>query len=357
MAINHQAEVQRQHVRIRIPLNCDAAGRTVEVVDWSVAGIGIVSIDKSWRVGHILPLTITFPFAEFGLTIEIDAEVRHIDSRADRAGLRFVDLTARQSQMLRFMLDAVLSGELVEAGDIIDIAARHDQTQTRPDRSRREKEGRHIGARIRRTLQFASAGLASLVLLGFVAASIYDRLFVIPAKSAVITADLVTVPATVNGSVNFVADGKSVARGEPVAIVESVDGKFMSMNSPCDCVVQDRRALIGDFVSVGTPLVALLRRDTRPYITAYISQEDAIRIIDGARVKVILADGRNIEPSTPRVVPAGDNSLFGGDFMKIVLEMHDALDVAEIGQPARVYFETSWRSTLPALPDWLKELV
>lgn len=357
MAISHEAEVQRQHVRMRVPIECTIGGQKVEVIDWSVAGLGVANADKSWAVGHILPVAITFPFSQFGLNIDTDAEVRHIDPRNRRAGLRFVNMTPRQTNMLRFVLDAVVSGELVDAGDVIEVAARHNQAQSRSRVHSDPKPAHPIGHGIKRGLQFAAAGVASAVLLGFVVGSVYDRLFVIPAKSAVITADLVTVPATVNGNVGFVADGKSVARGEPVAAIESSDGKVTLINSPCDCVVQNRVALAGDFVNAGSPLVSLRRKETKPYVAAFISQEDAIRIIDGATVTVVLANGRSIAPSNPRLIPASDGAVFGGEFMKIVLEMQDALDVAEIGQPARVYFETSWRQSLPSLPDWLKSLV
>ena len=106
--IAHEAEVQRQHPRYRIPIRCIYNGTQISVVDVSVGGIGLRAGSFEVKPGRVLDLTLVFPFSGYELTLPINAEVRYIAEEHSRIGLRFVDVSPRQHNLLRFILDAIL---------------------------------------------------------------------------------------------------------------------------------------------------------------------------------------------------------------------------------------------------------
>ena len=346
-AITHEGDVQRQHARVRIPLKIEINRSVYKATDWSIGGAGLEARKVTFKPGREVSAKLIFPFDNFGLDLTVRARVRYVDEAKGHCGLQFVDLTPRQVSVLRFVLDASLSGEIVDAGDLLEVAARQNEVKPRSSNAGQEMtRGQKARRDLKRLGQATLAIAASAALLWFVGASVYDRLFVIPATSAMVTADLVTIPATVGGSVAFMADGSSVKRGEPIAAIEGMDGRPTYVNSPCDCVVQTRYNVVGDFVAADTPLIALRRTNAKPYVAAFISQSDALRVLEGARVTVVLADGREIEDASPRLAPSNDPRTVEANLMKIVVDLGDEIDPAAIGQPARVRFETKWPSVL-----------
>jgi len=61
--ITHEAEVQRQHPRYRLPVRCIHNGMQVAVVDISVGGLGIRTGSLDVKPGRVLELTLVFPSA------------------------------------------------------------------------------------------------------------------------------------------------------------------------------------------------------------------------------------------------------------------------------------------------------
>ena len=61
--IAHEAEVQRQHPRYRIPIRCIYNGTQISVVDVSVGGIGLRAGSFEVKPGRVLVLTRVFTFS------------------------------------------------------------------------------------------------------------------------------------------------------------------------------------------------------------------------------------------------------------------------------------------------------
>jgi mannuronan synthase len=304
------------------------------------------------RVGGQETMTLSFPLSDYALGIKVDAEVRYIDQANKRAGLKFVNLNRRQTDVLRFMIDAYLSGEIVNAQDIIEISARRNEAKERtiPAAAQPATVGGRVRRSLGRTVRFGAAGLAGLVLVGFIGTGVYERLYVVAAQSAIVTTDLVTVPAPLGGSVAFLAQGGSVKRGEPVAAVETLDGKSSILASPCDCDVQVRFTSLGDFVTPGLPIISLRRQESKPYVAAFVPREQIMRIYDGATARVVLTDGRQFTQKKLRVIPANEQSAHApgsNELVKVIIDLRDEVDVRNmIGQPARVFFETGMNASL-----------
>jgi alginate biosynthesis protein Alg44 len=354
--ISHEAEVQRQHTRYRIPMRCELRGTQYEVADWSIGGFGLASVSDELKAGRLEPVRISFPFGDYSLTMTMDTEVRYVDVAKGRAGFKFVNATRRQIDVLRFVIDAYLSGEVVDARDVIEVSARRNEAQARPvpaieaPATLKGKVSQISG----RVVRLGVAAAAGIVLTAFVGTSLYDRLLVVPARSAIVTTDLVTVPSPVGGSVAFLAQAETVKRGEPLAALETIDGKSNMVASPCDCLVQVRYAVMGDFVTAGMPMISLRRQDAKPYVAAFVPRDQIMRIYDGATARVVLTNGQQITDTQIRVVPANEQNASApgsNELIKVVVDLPAGTDAARrIGEPAKVFFEAGLQKSLASLP-------
>ena len=67
--IVHEAEVHRQHIRLKIPIQVEIDGVRYTVDDWSVGGFGVESIMTSRQPGEHFPVKLIFPFEEFEMSM------------------------------------------------------------------------------------------------------------------------------------------------------------------------------------------------------------------------------------------------------------------------------------------------
>lgn len=343
MMITHEAEVQRQHPRYRLPMKCLHAGTQVQVIDLSVGGIGVRSGAFNAVPGHIVALTLAFPFSGYELTLPVQAEVRYVNEEHGRVGLRFVNVSPRQHNLLRFVLDAYLSGEVVEAGDVLDVVSRRNEGKTREVPQRPTPRGvkenvLHYG---RNFAGYGAIAAVTLLLVGFIASGIFQKLYIIPAQSALITADLVTVPAPSSGQLTFVASGEEVQAGEPLLTIQGPQGSnSVVIDSPCDCIVQARYNRASNFVREGAPVLVLQEKTSAPYITASIPQHEVLRFYRGAKAVIEYADGTTVRDAQIERLPTlSDDGAGSGRFL-VKLAPGRELENNAIGQPVSVVFDT-----------------
>ena len=69
---------------------------------------------------------LIFPFEEFELTMRREARMVYIDQGHGRFGCVFLGVSERHAEVLRYLVDAYLAGELVSAGDLLQARARED---------------------------------------------------------------------------------------------------------------------------------------------------------------------------------------------------------------------------------------
>ncbi|MBB3017785.1 alginate biosynthesis protein Alg44 [Microvirga lupini] len=303
----------------------------------------------------MLDLTLAFPFSGYELTLPINAEVRYIASEHSRIGLRFVDVSPRQHSLLRFVLDAYLAGEVVEAGDVLDVVSRRNEGKTREVPPQPQPQGAvaSLVHRGRSAAGYIGIGAATLLLLGFIGTSLFDRLFLIPAQSAQITADLVNVPAPSNGQLTFVAAGDEVKAGEPLLTIQGAQGNSIVIDSPCNCVVQARYSRATNFVREGAPIITLREKTSNPYITASIPQDQALRFYKGANAVIEYADGTRVrEANIERLPSLEDPSLEGRLIVKLAPGRE--LGASMIGQPVSVVFNTFSGSSIGSAANKLQ---
>ncbi|MBQ0822443.1 PilZ domain-containing protein [Microvirga terrae] len=354
--ITHEAEVQRQHPRYRIPVRCIYNGSQVSVVDVSVGGIGLRTGAIDAKPGRVLDLTLVFPFSGYELSLPINAEVRYITDEHSRIGLRFVDVSPRQHNLLRFILDAYLSGEVVDAGDILDVSSRRNEGKTRevPQRAAPQGLRAHLSHHGRTVAGYVGIGALTLFLLGFIGMGLFERMYIIPAQSALITTDLVTVPAPSNGQVTFVATGSEVKAGEPLLTIQGPQGNSIVIDSPCNCVVQARYSRAANFVREGAPILALREKTSTPYVTASISHDQLLRFYRGASAVIEYSDGTRVrENRIERLPTLVGEAASSGPFLVKLAPGRD-LDMSTIGQPVSVVFNTFSGSSVGAATGKLR---
>jgi alginate biosynthesis protein Alg44 len=352
--ITHEAEVQRQHPRYRLPMRCLHNGSSISVIDLSVGGIGVRTGTFNTRPGQVLDLTLVFPFIGYELTLPVRAEVRYVNQDHGRIGMRFVDVSPRQHNLLRFILDAYLSGEVVEAGDVLDVVSRRNEGKTREVPQRPKPEGLVANAAYygRSIAGYGLIVAATLLLVGFIGAGVFQRMYIIPAQSALITADLVTVPAPSSGQVTFIATGNEVQAGEPLLTIQGPQGtSSIVIDSPCDCYVQARYIRTSSFVREGAQILVLREKTSRPYITASIPQSEVLRFYRGARAVIEYADGTLARDVQIEPMPTfSDEDASAGRFLVKLAPGRD-LDDTAIGQPVSVVFDTFSGSTIGAAAE------
>src|SRR5262245_45968355 len=193
--IVHESEVHRQHVRLKIPILVEIDGIRHQVDDWSIGGLAVESVLTSRKPDERFWVRLIFPFDEFELTMRREARMVYVDQEHGRFGCTFLGVSERHAEVLRYLVDAYLAGELVSAGDLLQARARDDTApvpmQTAPD------EGPWPAKR--RYRAYASFALAGLALLAVAAFGVWERYFAIGAVTATIEAPVVDVRAPIAG--------------------------------------------------------------------------------------------------------------------------------------------------------------
>ena len=161
--IVHESEVHRQHVRLKIPIQAEVDGIRYQVDDWSIGGFGVESVMTSRQPGEHFPVKLIFMFEEFDMTMRFDARMVYADQDHGRFGCAFLGVSQQQMEVFRYLVDAYLSGEVVSAGDILQVRARDNTAPARLQAIYNPYgENELWAARLRRYGTIAGFGLAGL---------------------------------------------------------------------------------------------------------------------------------------------------------------------------------------------------
>ena len=285
--IVHDTEVHRQHVRLKIPIQVEIDGIRHQVDDWSVGGFAVESVLTSRKPDERFWVRLIFPFEEFELTMRREARMVYVDQGHGRFGCDFLAVSERHAEVLRYLVDAYLAGELVSPADLLQARARGNAAPaTIPavydagaDEAPLPATG-HYRA-------YASFGLAGLALLAVIAFGVWERYFAIAALTATIEAPVVEVRAPIAGRfVSALEPGERVLEGAALGRVHALDGATLTLESPCDCRVLDQLGLSGLYYQVGDPLIALVPAQEPLMVRAQLALEQAERLGVGDRAEI-----------------------------------------------------------------------
>ncbi len=346
--IVHEAETQRQHVRLQLPIEVEIGDTVYNADDWSHSGIALHWPDDSLgsgnstvSIGQHLQGTLRFPFPEFGLTVPIDLEVRNINADNRRVGCRFTNLGERQTSLLQYLVSAYISGEVVSAGDFIDVVGRNNQTTARslPKRDEGESAFEQTKRKLRRVIGLGATLMVFLLLLGYVITGIYERSYVTRASSASVMTESITVEAPVAGKLFYqpLKPGTKVKTGDPLLMVETDKGNMVSVDSPCNCIVRERLEDNYARTSTAKPAIKMLSVDAEPYITAYVPFDKAVSLARGQEALLSFHGYDRYVKGRISSIDAGNEAK---NLTLVIIEPDESLPKSLIGEPVEVTFDT-----------------
>lgn len=340
-AITYEAELQRQHPRYRLPMRARIDGRIYQVHDWSMNGFAIDA--KGFTAGKkvIADLTIPFSSYEFSLT-DVPSEVLYSTDPMGRTSFVFLTLEDGQMSLLQYVTDAILSGEVVRAGDVLDVARRTDMVKSKqvppPPRLSTAARIAQLGRRAAATAGVAAIGAG---LIAFLSANVYDELYVVRPESAAVTAKTVNVAAPSIGRITFLNEKREVSFGEPLMTVNPAVGNPITVESPCDCVQVDQRFANGDFVRTGDPVVRLMRADAPIVVSATVGDNQLMSLYGVETASLVYSDGTSVGEAEILWLPGkgGTQADLPREPLTVLLAPKKALSPEMIGQPVEVKFD------------------
>jgi hypothetical protein len=276
--IVHEAEVHRQHVRLKIPIGVEIDGTRYVADDWSMGGFGVASPISSRQPGERFPIRLVFPFEDFELSLRLDCQMIYVEPDLPRFGCRFLALSSGQIGLFRYVIDAYLSGEIVTGGDLLSLAGRDNTAEARVTAQVFSPfmEEEAAGRRWRRLAGYALFIAAGIALAVFVIAGLQQRFLTVATDIAVIEAPIFRVRAPVSGAVTAVAEPNAILKqGDLVARIGSNGGTGVGLPSPCQCSLHDWTVEPGQFAQQGEPVATLVAVDRPLLVRAQVPWDQA----------------------------------------------------------------------------------
>ncbi|MBM7060039.1 alginate biosynthesis protein Alg44 [Pseudomonas sp. UL073] len=357
----HESETQRQHARVRIPAKIRFAGRNREVVeqnllDISAGGFGYTSSKIPVQVGDFHRGKLMFVIDNLSLGLEVEFQVRSVDTDSGRIGCQFHNLNAREIATLRQLITAHLSGELISVGELLSTLQRENFTKPRKDKT----GGLGALARLRAvTISFGVLAIGA-VAFGFIVHSLYNLYFVSHAQSAMVSLSGMQVTMPREGTVqSLIGEDGEVAKGAPIATfsasmlemlkghlddsdlqpgkIEELFGKQMkgTLTSPCDCTLVRQLVADGQYASKGDVIFQLAPRGGQANIEARFPYQKFAEVKPGTRVSFEVA-GEDRTRSGHIVSSTLDDSARLSTDIRVQIEPDEPLDNAFTGRPVEV---------------------
>lgn len=196
-------------------------------------------------------------------------------------------------------------------------------------------------------LRVAAAAATGIVLVTFITSRIYERAFVsYPAQSSYIAADSMVLLSPVPGQLKYLKI--DAARGEPVFSLLLDDGRTISVDMPCDCVLSNAQTRVGMRVNTGMPIGEAMGNVPSLYVTALLDVDHLISLYGNPRISVTFVDGETVSAAVGDLPRINALEASRSGLIRVKLKPERALSPAELGQPVTVAFDRF--PTL--LPSW-----
>lgn len=311
--ITHEAEVSRQHARYRIPAKISVDEYSFSLREWSVSGFSTDHISAEIGEKKVQSGSLIFDTGDFTLSVPIEFEVHHYDRESGFMRARFVNLSRRNLALLHHVINAYLAGDIVAAGDILDVARRDNYVKKDLDSQPEQQQSaaQKTMQAVKRVVGYTVLLAVLAGLLGFIGYTIYNRLFVVDALSARVQGDVVVLRAPDNGIFEMPEGGaaSNPDRGEMLGIIRLTGGGAASISNPCDCRVLSVHGLENAFVGRGEPLFTLLPVDARLAVSARVAFHDVAQLKVGQPATIRLSDGSELTGQIERIGSTGDSEV------------------------------------------------
>ncbi|TDV69853.1 PilZ domain-containing protein [Pseudomonas sp. LP_7_YM] len=357
----HESEAQRQHARVKIPaklrlLNGQPNAPLVRVEDLSAGGLSYVAPSNQRPVvGEIIKGRLQFLIDNLGLAMDVDLQVRTVDSSTGRVGCQYQHLDAQDIATLRHLITSHLSGDIVSMGEVLATLQRDNFTKARKVKD--SGSGQSAFGRLRAVTFSAGIFVVGLVAFGFVAKSVYGMYFVSHSTSGLVSVPSMDVTMPREGTLtSLVGPNGQVAKGAPLATfntsmldmlkgnldpdemqpakIEELFGRQLAgtMTSPCDCIIGKQLVADGQYASKGQVIFQMIPRNAPANVEARFTYRQFSDVQPGARVNFQVA---------------GENATHSGKIVSAT-----ALSPADLSSDIRVQIQPdeTLSSTLAGLP-------
>lgn len=309
--VKHEAEYTRQHARYQIPASFRLDEKDHPLTEWSVSGFSSDNISTDMQDGDRFETEISFSLESFNLSMKVEAEIIRYQKDKGAIACRFVDVTRRNLSLLHYIINAYMAGEVVTAGDVLHVASREAFTPVDPEQALPEHHTafQNVMLKTQRVVGQLIFFAIFIILIAFLGHTGYQRIFVINAMSAKISAPLMTVRSPDDG-IYEASQGKvsgAVSKGQPLGLIKFTTGGATILSSPCDCTVAASYAIDNGFSGKGEVIFKLLPKDSSYLVEAKIPAKKLEKIKLGQSAEVLLPNGSNYIGKVKDVMAAGIN--------------------------------------------------
>lgn len=343
----HEASSQRQHLRLKTPVVAAVEGKMHRLDNWSVGGIGLIDFEDEVLPGTRLPVTLHFPFEGFEMKFDTVISVKHFDGEKKVLGGAFEEMSPQRLSLLRFVIDSYLTGETVDAGDVLQIVGRDNNARARSKRddSNEVSRIRSLLISLRRNFGLLILLIATLILAGYVAFNLYARTFTVAGDGAITSPQAVVLRAPGAGVIiGFSASpGARVQPGTLLASMQQPDGQVQNVVSDCDCIIGEYLADVGNPLTKAAPILSMVPTSGSTRATLIVRLQDirkvkvndraAINFFNDDRVAMGVVESVNLpgltDPTTLKQNGLKVPELAGS----VTVRFEDPIAAKRIGQP------------------------
>ena len=334
----HEADAQRHHVRVRLPARVEIESQFYEARDWSTAGASIVEsgTQNASRFANkkVHNARLLFEFTGFTLTVPMRVEVRHVKEEAgdNVIGLGFIDMTQEQIVIMQHLVSAYITGELSNVGDLIHVLSRNNFTKARQIPRKEEMSPKERAASVAKKL--AVAAITGLLVV-YVGVSLFEQNYIVKAERASVTGNSQVVVTTAGGVASFqdIYPGDTVKKGDVLMTILTDSGTITGIDSPCDCVIEQRKAGTGEVVGKGQTVFTLVPLDAPLHVDSYVLYQDAVRLAKGQSVKLDLPGGKGRMDGSVTGITMGTGE---GGLVKVKIKPSASISPDLVGLPVGV---------------------
>ncbi len=330
-SITHETDLKRHHARVSLPACVTLDNKDYALGNLSAGGLSIAGVAEPLAGAHSIRLL--FSFDDFRIQIDLDASIRHYDRDHKTLGVSFLDPGRDKTALLAHLVRGVLHGETIAAAGILKSAF---PARVLYDDRYRDRKPR---SRLRVTLYAFLIAAAAFSCMAFIARNLHDRLFVVHARNAFVSAGFHDIAAPEAGLYTGVSPPGTtmIRKGEAIGAVKTSSGQRI-ITSPCDCFIRIGQSLRDHPVAPGQIVARAVPVNTRPLIVADLALDDTPRLNTNA-VAEIKITGTSIR-ATGRIRAVDYAPQISGlePHSVIVIEPDAPLPADLAGRPAQVKF-------------------
>ncbi|WP_194436526.1 HlyD family efflux transporter periplasmic adaptor subunit [Vibrio fluminensis] len=363
MAVNqpslvHETEVQRRHARVKIPatIALDSSTKVLKLENISASGFGINNADNTIEPNKLYSGQLRFEFLDFSFSVPV--RFSQINASADgNIGCEFQELSKQEISTIRLIITKYLSGEVIQAGDVLSTINRDNYAKPRKKDVQAPLAGFAKLKGIVGTSLFFVIGLCAFA---YLITNIYNVYWVESSLSAKVTLPHNKLYTPREGRIfSHVEPGDTVKAGDVLATIESPLYELMEptllnkdfnieslqnilsqnlklvVKSPCDCRVFERNFTDAQFVTKSSAIFSLASLDSKPFISASFPYSSLSSVDLGNTLDFSLAGSEHIQQGTVSNIEMFTNDN-GSGYVKVDVIPNAPIEDLRLNQPVMV---------------------